>query len=89
MVPWQLTEVVGEQLAREVVDPVAEILANAADGARIGINRLGLQALELQVFEVGLAALIERRTGAGHGVVNWGGTLHNHSIRIDGVRHAA
>jgi len=59
----QLAEVVGGKLARELVVPVAEILAHASDGACRGINRLGLQALELQVLEVGLVALLKRDAG--------------------------
>jgi len=37
-----------------VVDAVIEVIADAPDGARIGFDGLGLQALELEVLEVGL-----------------------------------
>ena len=44
-----------------------------ADGTCIGINGLGLQALELEVFEVGLIALI--KVGLG-----WFGGIHALSL---------
>ena len=39
-----------------------EVLAHAADAARIGVDRPGLQAPELQVFEMGLVASIAVQT---------------------------
>lgn len=33
--------------------------------------------------------LLEVGAGAAHGAVSWGGTLHNHPVRIDGMRYAA
>jgi hypothetical protein len=44
--------IVGELAFRQRVDPVVEVTAEAADDVTIGVNRLGLQALELQVFEM-------------------------------------
>ena len=85
----QVAEVVGELGPGQVVDLVVEILAHAPDGARVDVDGLGLQALELEVFEVALVALVEVSTGVGHVAVSLGETLHNHSIRIDGVRCAA
>ena len=44
---------------------VVEILAHAPDGSAVGVDGLGLQALELEVLEVGLVALIKIGAGAG------------------------
>ncbi len=63
----QLAEVAGELILGKAVDVVLEVLAHAPDAARIGINRLGLQALKLEVFEMGLVASIEvDSVGGGH-----------------------
>ena len=50
----QVAEILGQLRFRQGVDAVIEIPAQAADGATVGINRLGLQPLELQVLEVAL-----------------------------------
>ncbi|MDO8777615.1 MAG: hypothetical protein Q7K57_54650 [Burkholderiaceae bacterium] len=51
---------------------MVKVVAHAPDGAGIGINGFGLQALEFEVLEVGLVALIEISLGAGglHAVVS-------------------
>jgi hypothetical protein len=61
----QVTEVVGQLRGRQVVDLVVEVVAHAPDGAGIGVDGLGLQALEFEVLEVGLVLLIKISRGAG------------------------
>jgi hypothetical protein len=85
----EVAEIARELGARQIIDLVVEILACAAHSAGLDVDGLGLQALELEVFEVGLIVLVERGTGAGHVAVSWADTLHNHPIRIEGVRCAA
>ena len=85
----EVAEVVGELGAGQIIDLVVEIVAHAADSAGLDVDGLGLQALEHEVFEVGLTVLVECGTGAGHVAVSWADTLHNHPIRIEGVRCAA
>ena len=53
-----------------------EILTHAADAARVGLDGLGLQALELEMLEVGLVSPIEL------GLVRWGGNAHVASSRV-------
>jgi len=60
----QVAEIVGELLGRELVNCVVEVVAHAPDGAAVGINGLGLQAFALEVFEMGLVALIKFSLGA-------------------------
>ena len=82
----QVAEIVGELLWRKLVQGVPKILAHAANGAAIGIDGLGLQALELEVFEVRIVALIKLSTsiGGGHVVVP-SRIVQNHPNGIDGV----
>jgi hypothetical protein len=61
----QLGEVVGQLLLGEIIDSLIEVRADAADGARVGVDGLGLQAFELEVLEVGLIVLFERAGGQG------------------------
>jgi len=61
----QVAEVVGQLRWRQVVNSVVKVVTHAPDGARISIDGLGLQALELEVFEVGLVALIKISSGTG------------------------
>ena len=81
----QRREVVGELGGRELVDLVVEIFAHAPDGACVGVNGLGPQALESEMFEVALVALLEVGGGvaAADAAISWAGTLHNHLVRID------
>jgi len=63
----EVGEVVGQLALGQPVNLVIEILAHATDASRIGVDRLGLQALEFEVLEVGLVALIEIVVdGGGH-----------------------
>ena len=56
--------------ASEIVDAVIEVGADTADGAGIGLDGLGLEPLELEVFEVGLVQSVEVRRGCwSHGRV--------------------
>ena len=52
-------EVVGELRLGQAVDLVIETRTDAADGAGVGVDGLRLQALELEVLEVGLVLLVE------------------------------
>ena len=81
----QRREVVGELGGRELVDLVVEILAHSPDGACVGVDGLGPQALESEMFEVALVALLEVGGGvaAAHPAISWDGTLHNHPVRIN------
>ncbi len=45
-------EVVGQLSAGQVVDRVVKIVPHAPDGAGVGVDGLGLQALEFEVLEV-------------------------------------
>ena len=56
----QLGEVVGQLLLGQGLDLVIEALADAPDGTRVGVDGLGLQALELQVLKMQLVVLLER-----------------------------
>ena len=66
---------------------VVEILAHAPDGSAVGVDGLGLQALELEVLEVGLVALIKISAGAGglHADAP-SRMLQNHPDRIEGAK---
>lgn len=55
----QFGEVVGELLLGEGVDVPVEALADAPDGAGVGIDGLGLKALELEMLEVGLIVVLK------------------------------
>jgi len=51
---------IGQQLRlRQVMEPMPKIVADAADGARVGINRLGLQAFQFKVLQRGLVIALE------------------------------
>ena len=50
----QVAEIRGQLRFGECVDAVVEIPAQAADRARVGVDGLGLQTFELQVFQVGV-----------------------------------
>ena len=82
----QVAEIVGELYRREIVQAVIEILPHAPNGATIGIDGLGLQALKLEVFEMRNIALIKLSTsiGGGHVVVP-SRIVQNHPNRIDEV----
>ena len=50
-------------------DPVLlEVVAHAPDASGIGIDGLGLQTFELEVFEVGLIALVKVSPGFVRGI---------------------
>ena len=55
----QVAEIFSELRLGEIVDLLAEIFAQAPDGASIGVNGLGLQPLELEVLEMGLVLPVE------------------------------
>ena len=61
----QLGEIVGQLLLGQRVGPLIEALADAPDGARVGVDGLGLQPLEPQVLKVQLVVLVERVCGQG------------------------
>ena len=66
----QVCEVVEQLGFGEVIQPIIEIGADAPDGAGVGVDRLGLQPLELQMLEMALLLGVE--TGFGwccHGEV--------------------
>jgi hypothetical protein len=50
----QIGEVVGQLRLGQIVDLVVEVVADAANGARVGLDGLGLQPLELEVLEMRL-----------------------------------
>ena len=56
-------EVVGQLIRTQGVDLPIEMFAHGADGSRVGVHRLGLKALELEVFEMAGVPLLERRRG--------------------------
>ena len=58
-------EVAGQLLHGQLADLVTEALADAPDGARVGVDGLGRQALELQVLKMQLVVLVERVCGQG------------------------
>ena len=60
-------EVVGQLIRTQRVDLPTEMLSHGADGSRVGVHRLGLKALELEVFEMVGVMLRERRAG----MVQW------------------
>ncbi len=55
----EIGEVLGELGLGEILDAVVEVGADAPDGAGIGLDGLGLQALELEVLKVGLVQPVE------------------------------
>ena len=55
----QLSEVVAQLILAERVNLVGKVLADASHAARVGVDGLGLQALELEVLQVGLVLPIE------------------------------
>lgn len=85
----EVAEVIGELGARLIIDLVVEMPARAAYGAGLDVDGLGLQALELEVFEVGLRVLVERVPGTGNVAASWADALHSRRIRIKEVRCAA
>jgi len=56
----QIAEIPGQLLLGQLVDAVVEVGADAADGARVGLDGLRPQPLEPQVFEMGRVLLVER-----------------------------
>jgi len=54
----QFGEVVGQWRLGQAVDLVIEARADVADGARIGVDGLSLQALPLEVLETGLVLAV-------------------------------
>ena len=79
-------QVVGQLIRTQRVDLPIEMFAHGADGARVGVHRLGLKALELEV----LRWLAYRFSNAGvawfNGIMGvflrWD-VLHNKAARID------
>ena len=57
----QLREEVGQWRFGQTVDLMIEARADAANGASLGVNRLGLQPLEFQVLQVARVVLLEGR----------------------------
>ena len=55
----QLGEVVSQLLFAQRVDLKGKVLAHAAHAARVGLDRLGLQALEFEVLQVRLVLPLE------------------------------
>jgi hypothetical protein len=58
-------KVVGQLVCAQGVDLPIEMSAHGADGAGVGIHRLGLQALEFEMFEMAGLTFLERRAGIG------------------------
>jgi hypothetical protein len=81
------------------LDLIVKVLADPADGAGVGLDGLRLQALELQVFEVGLVEAVEGGCGSGRHGRNLslclgvfplgGGRLHSTDARAGFLRVAA
>ena len=65
---------------------MVEVVTHTPDGPRVGVDGLGLQALEFEVFEVGLVALIKFSTGAGFHAGGPGEMLQNRPNRIEGAK---
>jgi hypothetical protein len=61
----EITQLICQLSGRQVLDWMVEVIAHAPDGMGIGVNGFGLQALELEVLEMGLVLLIETRLGVG------------------------
>ena len=59
----QIGEVVEQLRLGEGVDPQIEIRPGAADCPRVGLDRLGLQTLELEVFQMLVVVLFESSRG--------------------------
>jgi hypothetical protein len=57
----QFGEIVRQLRLGQTVDLMIEARADAAYGARVRFDGLGLQALELEVLEVGLVLMVEVR----------------------------
>jgi hypothetical protein len=55
----QIGEIIGQLHFGQVMELMAEIVADTADGARVGLNGLGLKAFEPEVLQVRLVVLIE------------------------------
>ena len=55
----QFGEVVRQLLLGQAVNLMIEAIPDTADGARVSLNRLGLQAFEFQVLQMHLVALFE------------------------------
>jgi hypothetical protein len=55
----QLGEIVGQLRLGKAVNALIEVLADAPDGAGIGLDGLRLQALELEVLEMPLVLPVE------------------------------
>ena len=60
-------EIVRQLVRAQGVDLPIEMFAHGANGAGVGVHRLGLKALEFEVFEMAGVALLERRAG----IVQW------------------
>ena len=48
----KIVEVVGQLRWRQVVDLVVEVVPHAPNGSGVGVDGLGLQALEFEVLQV-------------------------------------
>ena len=59
----QISEIIHQLCFGQIMDLLIEILADAPNGTRIGIYRLGLESFEFKVFEVGLVVFLENRFG--------------------------
>jgi hypothetical protein len=66
----QIGEVVRQLRFEEIVDAIGKILAQAPYGARVGLDGLGLQPLELEVLEMCLVLSVK----VGGGVVRHAGS---------------
>ena len=83
----QIIEVVGALILAQRIDLVRKILADASHAPRVGVDGLGLQALELEVLEVELVLSLEMLREVGHdGKSSMGGS--DSRLRIECVnRH--
>ena len=59
----QIAELVGQLRLGERIDPVVKVVAGPANGAGVGLDGFRLQALELEMLEVGLIKAVEVRCG--------------------------
>jgi hypothetical protein len=55
----QIGEIIGQLLFAQIVNPIIEIRADAANGTGVSLYRLGLEPFEFKVFEMGLIILLE------------------------------
>ena len=48
----QISKIINQLLPGEIIDFMIKIVANAADGTRVGLNGLGTESFELEVLQM-------------------------------------